>query len=171
MVSRLVALAWYSACITLKIRYTARKYVNAETADQFLLHENSTPESRDFGLDDLVTPSRDRRDNETPRRQTDASKLTFPLQLVIVIIGGIIATTGAFWISTSQIRSDVRDMATQQREEQRVRDVERKLADERYESLKSAISAVTSAQRLEEIRNQEMRVSIAQMGTASGGKK
>ena len=107
-----------------------------------------------------VTPPRE----EPHRRLTDASRLTFPLQLVVVIIGGIVGTTGAFWISTSQIRSDVRDMATRQQDEARVRDIERKLSDERYESFKKAIDEIKSAQKLEEIRNQEMRVTIAGMG-------
>lgn len=116
---------------------------------------------------DAVTPSREAQN----RRSTDASKLTFPLQLVIVIVGGTLATTGAFWASTAQIRADSAQtradlavMTTQQHEEQRVRDLERKLADERYDSLKAAVSAITASQRLEEIRNQEMRVTIATMG-------
>ncbi len=102
--------------------------------------------------------------DEQNRRATDASKLTFPLQMVIVIVGGFLSITGAFWVSTSQIRSDVRDMATQQHDEQRIRDVERKLADERYETMRKAISDLTASQRLEEIRNQEMRIAIAALG-------
>ena len=47
----------------------------------------------------------------TPAR-ADASKLTFPLQLVIIIVGGVVATVGGFWVATSTMRSDLRDIKT-----------------------------------------------------------
>lgn len=91
----------------------------------------------------------------------DAAKLTFPLQLVIVIIGGIVATTGAFWISTAQIRGDVQAIKQHLDDQARIDELERKLQEERNDAMKSSITEIKASLKLEEIRNQEMRVTIA----------
>ncbi len=49
---------------------------------------------------------------EIARRATDASGLTFPLPLVILIVCGFLCMGGTFWIATSAVRSDVRDIGT-----------------------------------------------------------
>ena len=82
-----------------------------------------------------VTPQRE----DQTRRATDASRLTFPLQMVIVIVGGILATVGSFWIATSSLRSDVRDILTRM-EFQANRDIDwRRLQEERVKDLKEAL--------------------------------
>ena len=82
-----------------------------------------------------VTPQRE----DEGRRSTDASKLTFPLQLVIVIIGGIVATVGAFWVATSTLRSDVRDILTRMELQSRSESDQLKLQDERIADQKAAL--------------------------------
>ena len=59
--------------------------------------------------------------------------------MVIVIVGGILATVGSFWIATSSLRSDVRDILTRM-EFQANRDIDwRRLQEERVKDLKEAL--------------------------------
>ena len=73
------------------------------------------------------------------RRATDVTKLTFPLQMVIVIIGGIVATTGAFWISTSSLRSDVRDILTRMMMQADIDKTYRAQEEERFNDFRHAL--------------------------------
>jgi len=82
-----------------------------------------------------VTPPREDR----PARATDASKLTFPLQLVIIIVSGVVATVGAFWVATSTLRSDVRDILTRMELASRSESDRMKLQDERIADQKAAL--------------------------------
>lgn len=83
----------------------------------------------------VVTPTRD----DQNRRSTDASKLTFPLQMVIVIVGGILATVGAFWVATSSLRSDVRDILTRMELQTQTESERLKLQDERISDFRNAL--------------------------------
>ncbi len=69
----------------------------------------------------------------------DASKLTFPLQLVIIIVSGVVATVGAFWVATSTLRSDVRDILTRMELASRSESDRLKLQDERIADQKAAL--------------------------------
>lgn len=51
-----------------------------------------------------VTPTRDGAD----RRSTDATRITFPLQLVLIIACGVATTVGSVWAFTSSIKADLR---------------------------------------------------------------
>ena len=86
-----------------------------------------------------VTP----RDDQS-RRSTDASKLTFPLQLVIVIIGGIVATTGAFWVATAQLRTDMAVVRQLQIDQVKIDEVKGKLEETNRLMLQQSINAVES---------------------------
>ncbi len=125
----------------------------------FPLHENSTSESRDFGLYEEVTPVRDE-----SRRSTDASKLTFPLQLVLVIIGGIVATTGAFWVATSQLRTDMAVVRQLQVDQVKIDEVKGKLEEanrlllqQSLEQVKSDVNAVRGQVQLANIEITNVR--------------
>ena len=87
-----------------------------------------------------MTPARD----DQNRRATDASKLTFPLQLVLVIIGGIIATTGAFWVATSQLRTDMAIVRQAQIDQVKIDEVKTKLEEANRQLLQQSINAVES---------------------------
>lgn len=80
---------------------------------------------------DEVTPARE----SEGRRAVDASKLTFPLQLVIQIV----AILAAFWVATSSLRSDVRDILTRMEFQSRSESERLKLQDERINDIKAAL--------------------------------
>lgn len=115
----------------------------------------------------LVTPAGE----HSGGKGNDATRLTFPLQLVIVIVGGVLGTTGAFWVSTAQMRSDVRDLLTRQQDQARVEELQQKLQEERNSQLHDAIQEIKAALKLEEIRNQEMRVTVAGITSTEGKRR
>lgn len=81
------------------------------------------------------------RDDQS-RRSTDASKLTFPLQLVLVIIGGIIATTGAFWVATSQLRTDMAVVRQSQVDQVKIDEMKTKLEEANRQLLQQSLEQV-----------------------------
>lgn len=113
-----------------------------------------------------MTPSRD----DLSRRATDASRLSFPLQLVIVIIGGIIATTGAFWVSTSALRSDVRDILTRMSMQADIDKTNAHLQDERAKSVGDAIGELKRQQQMQYYDLQDLKRDVAVL-KAQGAKK
>lgn len=115
--------------------------------DFFPHHESFTSKPRDFGQHDKVTS----RGEEQNRRSTDASRLTFPLQLVLIIVAGIVSVTGAFWVANSSLRSDMRDIKTSldnaiQSQNLQLNDMRAQIEDGRR---KEAMDAV----RIEEMRS------------------
>jgi hypothetical protein len=112
-----------------------------------------SPDRREaFWRNYVVTPTHDEGSGSATaaRRATDASRLTFPLQLVIIIVGGVfsltVAMTGAFWVANSSIRSDVRDILTRM-----------DLRDEKIRDMKDAISK-EERDRLLDRYNMETRI-------------
>ncbi len=85
-----------------------------------------------------VTPSRD----EQNRRQTDASKLTFPLQLVILIVAGIIGTSGAFWVATSALRTDIAIIRQSQTDQIKIDEYKAKLDEANQKLVQQSIDVV-----------------------------
>ncbi len=105
-----------------------------------------------FWAHEEVTPPREDR----PARATDASKLTFPLQLVIQIA----ALLGAFWMVTSSLRSDVRDILTRM-ELSRVTDAEKaSTLREQITGLAAQISAAERRQELLRLEFQQLREQV-----------
>lgn len=105
-----------------------------------------------------VTPPRDE-----SRRGADASKLTFPLQLVILIVGGIFATTGAFWVSTSVMRSDVRDILTRMDMQSRLETEKSKAQEIRDSTLHEQINALGAQISAGERRQELLRLEFQQL--------
>ena len=100
----------------------------------------------------------------SPRRQvegsTDASKLSFPLQLVIVIL----SATGAIWATQYGLRSDVRDIRTRMELQAQV-DAERmKVQEERAAQMKSTIESMQRRQELQGYELQALKESILKLG-------
>ncbi len=102
--------------------------------------------------DDEVTPQRDDR----PARATDASKLTFPLQLVIQIA----ALLGAFWMVTSSLRSDVRDILTRMEMQSRTDAEKASVLHDQITSLAGQISAAERRQELLRLEFQQLREQV-----------
>ena len=85
-----------------------------------------------------VTPSRE----DTGRRATDASKLTFPLQLVILIVAGIIGTSGAFWVATSALRTDIAVIRQSQTDQIKIDEYKAKLEEANQKLVQQSIDGV-----------------------------
>lgn len=116
-----------------------------------------------LALYDLVTP----RDSI---RNIDAKRISFSLQLVIVIVGGIIATTGAFWVATSALRSDVRDILTRMSMQSDIDKASAKLLDERSKAVTDAMSELKRQQQMQYYDLQDLKRDVAVM-KSQGAKK
>lgn len=101
--------------------------------------------------DDQVTPSRD----ETNRRATDASKLTFPLQMVIMIVSACLSAFGGVWLATSGMSSKVdiiqqqmKDSAALEELKAKLDEANRKLLEQSISTLRSDMNAVKGQEQL-----------------------
>ena len=112
------------------------------------------------------------------RNTTDASRLNFPLQLVIVIAGTAITVYAA----QAQIRSDVRDLLTTIRLTSDVQKAQAEAQQERFSALKTAIdtqastmqSAIASIQRrqeMQQIQIAELKDAITKLSSTQAGRK
>lgn len=100
-------------------------------------HESSTSEPRDFGHEDQVSPPRDE-----SRRSTDASRLSFNLQTVLLIVSGVLATTGGFWVATSQLRSDVAVIRQVQTDQSKIDEMKAKLEEANQKLMQQSIESL-----------------------------
>ncbi len=96
--------------------------------------------------------------NGNGRRRTDVTRLSFPLQLVAVIVVSAVTAMGSVYamrdrIASDQqkIASDVRDILTRMEAAARLEEEKAKLADKRAELMEAAISEVKKEQRLMDI--------------------
>ncbi len=80
------------------------------------------------------------------RRATDVKNLTFPLQIVIMLIGAVIATTlsvtGAFWITTSTIRTDIAVIRQGQSDQVKIEEYKAKFEEANRQLLQQSIEQV-----------------------------
>lgn len=67
--------------------------------------------------------------------ETDATRLSFPLESVIRIVALSVGTAATIWVTTSGLRSDVRDLSTLMRGEAEKRALQSQLVDQQIESL------------------------------------
>lgn len=95
---------------------------------------------------------------EENRRATDASRLTFPLQLVIVIVGGIIGTTGAFWVATSALRSDIAVIRQVQTDQVKIDEYKAKLEEANRLLLQQSVDGLRS--QLSDVKGQVQLANI-----------
>ncbi len=129
--------------------------ISAETLD-----ESEYPRRVEaFWRHDVVTPETDR-----PRRATDASRLTFSLQFVVLIVGAFLSTFGGIWAATWSLRSDVRDVLTRQTMQVEIDKTNAKLQEERAETLKEAISALTRQQQMQQYEIQNLKEMVLRQG-------
>ncbi len=125
----------------------------------------SAPRDLHFGdgaicRNEEVTPARD----SDGRRAVDASKLTFPLQLVILVVSGIIATVGSFWVATSTIRTDIAVIRQGQTDQIKIdeykaklEEANQKLVQQAVESLKAEVASVKGQVQLANIEITNVR--------------
>lgn len=110
-------------------------------------------------------------------RRTDASKLTFPWQLVIVIVSTSLTAYASQW----QLRSDVRDIVTRLELGGKIEEAQTKLQDERFAALKAAIdsqaasmkdsiAAIQRRQEMQQIQISQLSEAITKLSTQQGRK-
>jgi hypothetical protein len=123
-------------------------------------HETSTLDAGSFGLYDQVSAVRT---DDFDRRSTDASKLTFPIQLLILIVSSAVAASGAVWAQNAYqrsemlgLRSDVRDIKTTMEGSVRYQ-------GSQIESLQKAHEELVRKEALDAVRIEETRVIIAEI--------
>ncbi len=115
------------------------------------------------------------------RKNTDASRLSFPLQLVVVIVSAVVAGLGANYASQSSvrqdqsaIRSDVRDIITRLELGRDVSKAQREAQDQQLAALKSSIEqgqaaaklsidAVSRRQEMQQIQISELKDAITKL--------
>lgn len=105
------------------------------------------------------------------RRSTDASKLSFPLQLVITIIGVVLAV----YASQASVRSDIRDILTRLElgrdttkaqaaaQEERMNGLKASI-DSTSATMKGSIDAITRRQEMQQIQIGELKDAITKLG-------
>ena len=94
----------------------------------------------DVAVEDTLSPPRS---DVIP---TDASKLSFPLQLVIMIVSGALV----LYVALSGLRSDVRDISTRM-------DAREKLLDERSSQMKDDVDFLKGRDTLRDLQIQEIK--------------
>lgn len=99
------------------------------------------PSRTDRGVDTVSTTNRE-------ARITDASRLSFPLQLVIAIVVGCVTIVSGQMLldrgrteTQSQIQSDVRDILTRMEYEAKLKAMSDNAMEERFKSLEAKIEA------------------------------
>lgn len=110
------------------------------------------------------------------RRSADVSKLTFPLQMVIMLCGAVVATTlsvtGAFWITTSTIRTDIAVIRQGQADQVKIDEYKAKLEEanrqifqQSLEQVKADINAVRGQVQLANIEIGNVRRELSERKT------
>lgn len=100
-------------------------------------------------------------------RQSDginATRLTFPLQVVIIIVSSALSATLAVYASQSSLRSDVRNIITQMDATAKLQAAtaaaEAKLQEERSASLSRDITSIKAKQELQQYEIQALKEAI-----------
>jgi hypothetical protein len=94
----------------------------------------------------------------------NASKLSFPLQLVIVIVTGFLAAAGGIWTNQrnndkamAQLQSDVRDVLTRMEADRRLAEINAKLLEANNTSNAKALDAMSKRQELQQLQIAEIK--------------
>lgn len=96
---------------------------------------------------DTMAPARE------AEKTTDASKLSFPLQLVIVIASAL----GAVWASQYGLRSDVRDILTRMDAASKISEIQTKVQEERVAAINADINEMKRRLELVQLQYQQLR--------------
>lgn len=96
----------------------------------------------------------------TPARDIgDASKLNFPLQLVVLIV----STAGVIYASQYGLRSDVRDIRTRMELQVELDAAQAKLQEERANAMREAVADMRRRQELQQFEIQGLSRTITAM--------
>ena len=115
---------------------------------------------------DTVTPAHDQN-----RRLTDATRLGFPLQLVIAIVSVFLSALGGVWVATSSMNSKIDTMQQQMKDNAALEEVKtkldeanRKLLEQSISTLRSDINAVRGQEQLNGIDIGNLRREMSERG-------
>ena len=89
----------------------------------------------------------------------DAGKLSFPWQLVIIIV----SASGAIWTMQYGLRSDVRDIRTRMELQTEINAAQAKLQEERANALREVVLAMQRRQELQQFEVQALKETILKM--------
>lgn len=103
-----------------------------------------------------------------------ATNITFPAQVVMVMMASAISATVAVYASQATLRSDIRDIKTRMEGEAKAREAEAlllssraaadaKLQEERTQSIKVAVDAVQRQQQLQQYEFQALKETVLSM--------
>ncbi len=127
-------------------------------------HENSTSESRDFGHHEQVSAVRA---DDLKRRSTDASTLTFPLQLVIGVATIAVTVYGSVWAANSRneaanaaMRQDIAIIRQMQADQSKVDDYKAKLEEERSGAITRAIAELKARTEMTDLKVNNLRETV-----------
>jgi hypothetical protein len=109
----------------------------------------------------------ERRHSTNGTRATDASRLSFPLQLVIVIVTGVLSAASGSWATQrgndkaqAQLQSDVRDILTRMEAERRMSEANAKLVEANTLNTVKAIESISKRQELQQLQIAEISKEI-----------
>jgi hypothetical protein len=108
------------------------------------------------------------------RRGTDASKLSFPLQLVILIVSVALSAYASSAAGKWEVKSDIRDIVTRIQLGQEIAKAQAQAQDERFNALKTSIEtqsstmkgsidAITRRQEMQQIQIGELKAAIEKL--------
>lgn len=97
----------------------------------------------------------------------DVEKIRFPPKVVASIIAAVISIIGGMYASTYGLRSDVRDLLTNQVNRERLDEVNRKLADQQTEGITKAVDVIDKRQQLQAIQIQELKEMVLRQGVTN----
>lgn len=107
------------------------------------------------------------------RRQpqhTDAQRLTFPLQLVVLIVSSAMASGLSVWVSLSTLKSDVRDIRTRMELTATINAAEAKLLTDRWSQLQESVKGLEKEQRMQQLEMTSLREEILKLGVTPSRK-
>jgi hypothetical protein len=94
----------------------------------------------------------------------DVDKIRFPPRVVAAIVASVMTIIGGMYASTYGLRSDVRDLLTNQVNRDRLEEVNRKLADQQSESISKQVDVIDKRQQLQAIQIQELKEMVLKQG-------
>lgn len=102
-----------------------------------------------------------------PARATDASKLTFPVQMVIAMIVMTVSIIGAVYGMTNGVResqlrseSDMRDLKTRMEYQQRVNEADARAQQVVFDNMKTTVEQLRAQVQLLSLQYSEMQKQI-----------
>lgn len=121
--------------------------VSRDTAPSEHEHDDARAHHADFrrvtdtAIEDTVSPPRDATNASKP---IDASRLSFSMQMLIMVVGVVSAAYGAAWQAQSGLRdsmavlqSDMRDIRTQMAYQAKLAEKDQQIWQERFEAMKA----------------------------------